>query len=236
MSYGQITLTTLQAQLAEKYDSAAFWTAEEGRLAFNEGLRVYNMLTGVFRSTATIVTRPDDAFIALPGSMTYRTRVSINGVPIEPANLDDMDNGRPHWRSEHTASGGSVPTSIKAWIPAGITLIFIWPMDHVGGTTLTIDGVTTAPQLVNPGDFIDLGQEELGPLLGYALHVLAFKEGGMRFLATMKYYRDFIAACAAKNERLLRSNLYRRVMGMDLTRQTKPLQAPPTSTSTGDQG
>lgn len=226
MSYGQVNLTTLQASLAEKYDSAAFWTAEEARRAINEGIRVYNMLTGFWRTTVPLTLIPGDPFLSLPGSLTYRTRVSVAGKPLEPASLFDMDNGRPNWRAETVASGGSVPTNVKVWIPAGITLIFLWPVVTVN-TACLVDGITTAPTLVNGADFIDIGQEELGPLLNYALHVLTFKEGGLRFQGTMKYYADFIEACAQKNGRIRLSNMYRWVQGLDLNRHQTQLQQKP---------
>jgi hypothetical protein len=223
MAYGQITLTTLQANLAEKFDSAAFWTSEESRRALNEGIRVYNMLTGFWRTTATLTLIPFDPFLSLPGTLTYRTRVSVAGKPLEPASLFDMDNGRSNWRAENTLSGGTVPTNVKVWIPAGISLIFIWPAVTVN-TACLVDGITTAPTLVNGADFVDIGQEELGPLLNYALHVLTFKEGGVRFKATMKYYADFIEACAQKNGRIRLSNMYRWVQGLDLNRHQTQIQ------------
>lgn len=225
MSYGQVTLTQLQAQLAEKYDSAAFWTAEEARRAINEGIRVYNMLTGFWRTTIPLTLIPNDPYLSLPGSLTYRTRFVLpsTGKNLDPASLFDMDNGRPNWRAENTSSGGTVPNTPKLWIPAGITLVFIWPAVTVN-TTVNVDGIVTAPQLVNPGDFIDIGQEELGPLLNYALHVLMFKEGGLRFKNTMKYYKDFIEACAQKNGRIRLSNLWRWVQGLDVGRGQTTVQ------------
>lgn len=223
MSYGQVTLTQLQAQLAEKYDSAAFWTAEESRRALNEGLRVYNLLTGFWRVNVPLTLIPNDPFLSLPGSLTYRTRVTVASRPLAPTSMFDMDNGRPNWRAETTASGGTVPTAPKIWMPAGILLIFIWPA-VVANTACIVEGVTNTPILVNGADFVDIGQEELGPLLNYALHVLTFKEGGLRFQATMPYYKDFILACAEKNGRLKLSNLYRWAMGLDLAREQTPTQ------------
>jgi hypothetical protein len=223
VSYGQISLTTLQANLAEKFDSAAYWTAEESRLALNEGIRVFNMLSGFWRTTATLTALPFDHFLSLPGNLTYRTRVTVASKPLEPATLFDMDNGRPNWRSENTASGGTVPTALKTWTPAGITLIFLWPAVTVN-TAVVVEGIVTAPVLVNGGDLIDMGQEDIGPLLNYALHVLTFKEGGLRFKGTMKYYVDFIEACAQKNGRIRMSNLYRWVQGLDLNRSARPVQ------------
>ena len=226
MSYSQVTLAQLQTQLAEKYDGAQFWTAEEARLGINEGLRVYNMLTGVFRQSLSLIIPANDYFLSLPGTMTYRTRVMVGGVPLEPATLHDMNNGRPNWRSETVASGGTVPSAVKSWVPAGMTLLFVWPTP-IANQAVTVEGVATAPILVNAGDQIDIGQEDIGPLLGYVLHYLLFKEGGIRFKGSMKYYRDFIDACAEKNSRIRLSNLWRYAQGLDLNRSQAVLQQRP---------
>jgi len=119
-----------------------------------------------------------------------------------------------------------VPSTVKVWMPAGISLVFVWPAVTVN-TTVSVEGITTAPVLVNGGDFIDIGQEELGPLLNYALHVLTFKEGGLRFQGTMKYYVDFLDACAEKNGRIRLSNMYRWAQGLDIKRAQTMLQTKP---------
>ena len=226
MAYSQVSLSQLQVLLAEKYDGAQFWTAEQARLGINEALRVYNMLTGVFRASLPLIIPANDYYLSLPGTMTYRTRVTLAGVPLEPASLHDMNNGRPNWRSETTAAGGTVPSSVKVWVPAGMTLLFVWPTPTVN-TSVTVDGVSTAPILVNPGDQIDIGQEDIGPLLGYVLHYLLFNEGGIRFKGSMKYYKDFLDACAAKNARIRLSNFWRYAQGLDLGRSATTLQANP---------
>ena len=122
-----------------------------------------------------------------------------------------------------TASGGGVPTSVKVWAAAGLSLIAFWPADAAGNTSILVDGVAQTPVLVNGGDYIDLGDEELGVLLGFALHLLAFKAPDQVFQSTQPLQKAFYQAAAAKNVRFGTSDFLRHFLGLDKPRS--PFQA-----------
>ncbi len=226
MSYNAITLATLKTRLAERYESSAFWTGEEARLAINEGLRFWNLLTGTWKTRITLDTAASTWEYALPASMLYRMRVEWDGHPLSPSGLFDLDYGRPSWMTETTASGGSVPTQPIIWAPISLQLIAIWPSDAVPHHTLTLDGVANTPILVADGDFLDLGEETVSLLLDYALHVLSFTRGGIWFQATMPALQRFLTAAAEENRLIKTSQIYRRMMGLDLHRKYQPLSDP----------
>jgi hypothetical protein len=226
MAYQHASLATLQTRLAEKYESVPYWTAAEATMAINEALRVWNALTGMWRTRISPVTSPRDPWHPLTGNLTYQVRISYNNSPLPKASLFELDHYRPNWENETTTTGGDVPATPLCWAPAGLQLIAIWPADAVGGTTFTVDGVVSTPVLVNAGDFIDIGDEELSTLLGYALHYLSFKEVA-HFKATMPLYQAFIAAALLKNERLKRSNFFRGIEKFDWTRKTRGIVKPP---------
>jgi hypothetical protein len=182
------------------------------------------MLTGMWRERVTVQTLQNDPWHPLSGNLTFRARIEFNGMALEPCSISALDNHRPHWENETTASGGDVPTSPKYWIPAGLQLIAIWPADAVGNQNLVVDGVNVTPQLSADGDFIDIGEEELNTILGYALHYLSFKDP--RFEETMPLYQAFIEAAVKKNDRLNNSNMYRAVSGLDQERTDNPVLDP----------
>lgn len=214
MAYQIVTLTQLQTELANKYDGIPFWTAEEARTALNEGLHMWNSITGYWRLRTTLTTVPKDNYVPMPGALAYKSRVEFNGIALAPSSLVGLDGGRPSWEGETTATAG-VPSAPKIWAPVSVDLIVIWPADAVGGNSLTVDGMAQTPVLVNSGDFIDLGQEEHNQLLGYALHVLAFKLGGETFEATIPLYHSWVTAAGQRNNQFRASSLYRRVLGID---------------------
>lgn len=227
--YQSYTLAQLQTQLAERADNSPFWTAQEATDAINEALLTWNSFTGFWKETVSITTTALNWDYALPASIVFGMRMEYQGKPLNQSSFGDMDYGHPGWQGQTTADGGNVPTEPKNWLPLSVDMIAIWPADAVGGHTLTVDGVSAPPQLSAAGDFIDIGDEELGAILGYALHVMALKEGGARFEATMPYFVEFLVQAAEENDQLKQSSEFRSIMGLDLNRQTRITRGMPTA-------
>lgn len=218
--YATYTLEDLQTQLAQRADGSPFWATNEATDAINEALLMWNALTGFWKTTITITTTAGNWDYALPASLVFGARAEFNGVPLNLASISDMDEGRPGWQGQTTADGGSVPTTPQNWLPLSVDMIAIWPADAVGGNILKVEGISATPQLFLAEDYIDIGNEQLTVILGYALHVLAFKEGGARFAATMQYFSEFLQAAAEENDQLQLSSEFRHFIGTDMDRQT----------------
>jgi hypothetical protein len=227
MAYQAVTLADLKAQLAERYDASPYWTATEALHALNESLRVWNMFTGMWKKTQTVSTTAGTVWYTFSSSFVYNMKVSFGSLPMELGSLGSMDNGRPAWEGESTTSGGSVPTRPTIWIPAGLRRLAIWPADAAGGNMLVVDGVCVTPVLVNDTDYVDLAQSEHDALVGEALFILAFKEGGQRFEASKKFHQDFMGAALKQNSRLSKSLYFRKALGLDLNRGERPMGIAP---------
>lgn len=223
MAYAAVSLATLQLRLRERHESSAYWTDEEGRLAINEALRVWNLLAAAWKKRETLAVPANHVWVTLPGSLSFAVRAEGDSVPLEQASLYDLDCGRVSWEGERTNTGGIVPTSPSHWAPAGVFRIAVWPAKHTGSWTLTVDGLRSTPVLRAPADTVDLNQVEERVLVGYALHYLAFKQGGRFWTSTSKYYKEFVAAAIKANERLLLSAFFRKVMGLDLDADQRPI-------------
>lgn len=221
-------LNTVLQMLADKYESVPFWDTTEATDAINEALYVWNSLTGYWKTTITIPTTAGNFEYALPSTLVFGTHIEYNGVGLAPASQAEMDDGRPGWQTETTASGGGVPTTPKKWWPIDLSLIAIWPADAVGNGTLSIDGIAATPFLVNTFDLINVGRDVMTALLGYALHVLALKEGGPRFEATMPYFQGFLNVAAEENDQLMASEMFRHFLGTDMRRQARNTRETPT--------
>jgi hypothetical protein len=229
VAYTVVSLAQLKVDMTHRWDHTVFWTDEEARLAINEGLRDWNLLVGRWSRRLTLNTGAGTVEYALGATLIYGTRVTVSGNPLISTSLLELDLGRPTWRSETTASGGTVPTSATLWAPVSIQRIAIWPATSgVVVNGLVVDGVANTPVLVEDGDTVDLGEELHDPLLDYALHVAAFKEGGARWQATLPYFTAFLQAAAEENSLLKANKAFRRFAGLDRRRDLQKTKGVPT--------
>lgn len=222
MPYTTTTLADLQQLMVQRWDQVVFWTPEEARLALNEALREWNLLTGRWRTRVALSALAATPEIALPGVLTYAMRViTAAGAPVHPTSILELDLGEPQWRLQTAAA----PT---LWAPVSLTQIAIWPSyPAAASAALVCDGVMRTPVLVAPTDLVDLGEEILDVLTDMALHVAAFKEAGDRWRATRPYFETFLQAAADENALLNTNQAYRRYAGLDRRRDLQPSTGAP---------
>lgn len=225
--YTSLTWADLRLRLQARTESVPFWEDAEALLAFNEALQVWNALTGYWHQRNTQFTVAGQYLYTVGSSLLARTRVTWNNLPLTSSSREDLDDARPYWRTETTTSGGDVPSRPTAWVPISLSTIYLWPADAADGNLLTFDGVAATPIVLTDGQPVNLGDELLTTLLGYALHVLTFKKGGAAFPATLPLYQTFLKEAAEENDQLKTSAIYRRAMGLD-DRSLHPLRGTPT--------
>lgn len=227
------SLATLQTRLTERYDGQVFWTPDQARRAINEALRIWNLITGAFRTPYPqgLVTIPNDPYLFVGGTIEKVTRVRFllpTGRELNPISIFQLDQLFPGWEGLTTASPGQ-PTAPRYWAPVGLNEIAIFPADAAGPRAIYIEGIVAATPLVNPTDTLPLGDEEINTLLGYALHVLSFSKGLVALQNTKPLYLAFLKAAAKRNAVFAASSLYRKLIGRDMQRDAQPLRDQPTS-------
>jgi hypothetical protein len=222
MPYTTTTLARLQLLMVQRWDTVVFWTAEEARLALNEALREWNLLTGRWRTTVTLDVLAGVPEITLPGVLTYAMRVTTAaGAPVHPTSILELDLAAPDWR----VALAPAPT---LWAPVSLTQIAIWPASPtLALAALHCDGVMRTPVLVAPTDLVDLGEEIIDVIVDMALHVAAFKEAGDRWRATRPFFEAFLQAAADENALLKTNQAYRRWAGLDRRRDMQPSTGAP---------
>jgi hypothetical protein len=224
MAYQQVNLAQLEQALAARVESVPWWTQDEFRRAINEGMRIYSASTGYWRTLISVPTIPGNHYVPLPGSLVQGTRVTWNGLPLEPVTLTDLSWSIRNWRGTTTTTPGAPPRPIY-WARASLTLLMIYPADAYasvyGTNTLQINGVRNTPILVNQTDYIDLGQEQFDTLLGYAQHVLSFKLGGQALVSTYPGWMALLKAAAEENRQFAKSSWYRKTMGLDILHKAR---------------
>jgi hypothetical protein len=227
MPYTTTTLADLQTLMQQRWDQVVFWTPEEARLALNESLRDWNLLTGRWRRRVTLSTLSGAHDYLLPSTIVYGMRVRVGTATLIPSSTLELDLGRPSWRGETVATGGDVPALPTLWAPISLRQVAIWPATLGGTDDLLVDGVSITPVLVLPADTVDLDEETIDILVDQALHVVAFKEAGPRWRSTLVYFQTFLAAAAEENGVLKQSQAYRRWAGLDRRRDLYPTKDAP---------
>jgi len=224
MPYTQVTRATLRARLQDRYTADPFWSATEANDVINEALRQFNLYTGYWRGTATALTTINSPFITVPATLTYRTRVFVSGRVLDRRSIVEFYRMQRDWRTQTTASGAPVPTTMRRWAPIGLSAIATWPTDAVGATTLTFDAVKLTPILTADGDFIDLGQEEEGLVLDEALWILSFKQPS-KMEQLKPRHQAFLQGCLERNDQIRASSFYREALGLDAEQRIEAMKA-----------
>lgn len=227
MAYTTTTLLTLRTRLQDRYTSDPFWSATEATDAINEALRYFNLFTGYWRGSASVVTAAGDRFLTVSATLTYRTRVYVNGQVLARKSIVELYRSRRDWRTQTTASGSPVPTTPREWAPIGLRGLAIWPADAAGGTTITCDAVKLTPILTADGQFVDIGEEELKLVLDEALWVLGFKQPS-RMEGLQARHQAFLHGCLERNDQLRASAWFRQALGLDQEQRLEPGRQPTT--------
>lgn len=213
MAYQRVTLATLKQRLQEKVgNTSIFWTSIEGRDAIDEAICYWQGLTGEWSETRNL-SCDGSPILGLPSQSVSLFRVSyvssINsfgpGSPLVMTSLSELDNGYPGW----TAVTGTP----VMWAPIGISKIAIYPKASVG--YLALESYKEAPVLLNDSDYIDIGDEEIVRLLGYAQWYLSYKEGVKEAVENVDpLLQGIVQAAILRNKRLLKSAFYRTFAGL----------------------
>lgn len=213
MPYASISRGTLRSRLQDHFSGDPFWTSTEANDALNEALRWWNLYTGFWCGEAQALTVAGTPYVPVPQVLTWQTRVRLStGPALLAKGILELYRSRPGWRTQTTASGGGVPSRIEEWAPVGVQQIAIWPRD-AGGTLLTFSGVLKTPVLLDDGQFLQVGEEQVGPLLDESLWVLGFKRPSLREQLQEGHTR-FLQACLGQNDRLRRSAAFRKTLGL----------------------
>lgn len=227
MPYQNVTLAQLRQAVKDSVESVPFWTNSEIDSAINETLRWWNLFTGQWRRVDNLLSVAGEPFYDLTSTLTWAARVTFRDTPLSLDSFVSLDYGRVNWQSETGGSGAAgVPALPSLWAPIGLRTIALWPAPPANGELFTVDGVAETPFLVNNGDFVDLGEDELNNFHGECLYRLSFKEAGPRFAACASYHKAFIQAAMDKNQRLKASAFFRRYTGLDIARGQRPRATP----------
>lgn len=135
---------------------------------------------------------------------------ALNGAPVLPQTVADLDGYRPDW-----AGSAGAPDAVGL---AGQNLIAVAPPpDNALPYSFRADVVRNAVVPAADGDFLQVGREWLDDLLNEAQHLALFKSGGQEFADTLPLHQSFLRACGTVNDKLQALSFYLSAIGQQST-------------------
>lgn len=215
-NYALVTLSQLRDLLTARLgNNSVFWDSQEKTDAINEALNVWQIMVGEWTLGITLVA-DGSTFYNVPTQIAAIQRILFGGLPLTMASLNELDMGNPDWQG--------VTANPEFWTLNGINLFGLSPQPTSG--VLTIEGLSETPSLINDGDYVMLGDEQLNRILDYAEHYCSFKEGQGEFDSSQSGFNLFIEAAAKRNENLMATALYREWMGRNREEQGRYSELP----------
>lgn len=213
-SYSGVTLSELKTRLISKLGgNSTFWVDQELNDAINEALCLWQVMAGEF--TTTFV-RPalSVPFYDVPRQIISLYRVKWNSTPLVNTSLFELDNGFPGWQ---VAAG-----TPRFWAPIGLNKVAIYPAPTSG--TITFEGLMENFRLLTDGDFLELGEEQIVPILNYARHYCTFKEGGVEMESSANALVELVIAAGQWNGRIRETSFYRSALGTKVSGENAGVQ------------
>jgi hypothetical protein len=131
--------------------------------------------------------------VQLASSAPSVLHCEVNGVPLVPTSLQELDAFMPGWEGK---SRGRPDT----FSLAGHNLIAVSPVPD-GVYSLTVDVVRKTGSLSSSTQ-IQVGREHLDAILDYAEHLAVFKCGGQEFASTSQHLERFLTAAKSYNAKI----------------------------------
>ena len=116
--------------------------------------------------------------------------IRFGSEPLVKTDLFDLDNGNDGWQGQSTTP--------EFWFPYGATQVGVNPAHLAGGTNFTILGIRDAVIPASDPTSVDISEDHVKVIVGYAQHLAAFKQGGGEFKASIKLFTEFLGAALAK--------------------------------------
>lgn len=135
-------------------------------------------------------------YVLLARTLPVVIHAELNGVPLIPSTLQEMDAATPGWQNITAGPANPVQDVILA-APNLIAVSAIPDQQY----SITFDVVRKTPVYADT-DPIQLGREQLNIILDYAEHLALFKVGGAEWHATERQANNFLLQSITYNQRI----------------------------------
>lgn len=184
------TAGDIDARILDRLDgNSLLYDQRQRYYAANEALKVINLF-------APYATRDVDVpgfsvagqqVYPVPSPCIFPLRVYFNSRQLEKVSLRAISMRYRTWTTDTTNQG----MPVQEWIPMGLNMLALHPIDQRGGQQITVNGVVEPAPLVNPTDVIVIEDEWLELAEEMAASVLQIKESSQIFSAASLLYQKF---------------------------------------------
>lgn len=191
------TLGNFQQLVLDRLDgNSVLYTTPELTRTINEALCVLNLYCGFLQSSIQVpgFSQANQLLYATPPGLIFPLRCQFEGRQLDRISLSQIGRQYYSWMTDTTVTRGPV----AHWVPLGVSLFAIHPMDASGGQDILVTGVVEPTPLVNSGDVIQLEDEYATIIADYAAHRLPLKEGGKVFSDSSVGYQNFLRLMKSK--------------------------------------
>lgn len=178
-------LAQLQAALWNRLDDdGTYYPASQVTNALNEGQRFFQLLTQCLEQTVTWtpIGGPIYHMLSLYPDWLCIHSVAVNGTPLRPATLAELDALDANWLS---ASGGTP----QRYVTLGFDVLLFYPASLV---PVTLNYHCSPPPLVGATDVPAIPEKYDDALLDYGEYCCRQGEGGQEFLKVLGRFSDFL--------------------------------------------
>jgi hypothetical protein len=186
-------LQDIDARVLDRLDgNSLLYPLAQRTKAINESLKVINLFSPFSLADMDVTggTVAGQQFYTVPAGLIFPLHVYFNGRQLQKLSLRSASTKYRTWTTN--LSNQSIP--VLEWIPCGINLFGIHPIDRFGGNTLTVNGVTEPHLLVSPTDTVSIEDEFIEMAEELSASVLQIKEStpifGQASLIYQKFMRD----------------------------------------------
>lgn len=185
------------------------WTREEGRFALTEALRVWQALTGELLGVVQVWLPPGTVWLPTPRQLLSVRRVTVgdwSGTPLQHYTTTELDLEFGAWEAD-------TATQPVRWASEGVELMAFHPAPTSRSTLLSLEGPVDIP-LLQDGDTLSIGHEDLTRILGYAQNpYLTFKSSPSELSSAAMGL--LVEAAAGRNSELRKTDFYKAYTGKD---------------------
>lgn len=135
-------------------------------------------------------------YVQLARTLPVVLNAELNGVPLIPSTLQEMDSSTPQWQNIPCSPANPIQDIILC---APNLVCFGGVPDQA--YSATFDVVRASP-IYTDVDSVQIGREQLDMILDYAEHLALFKVGGGEWHATERQANNFLMQSITYNQRI----------------------------------
>lgn len=136
----------------------------------------------------TGVTIANQLYYSVPAGMLIPLRVQYESRFIRKTFPNQIGRYNSTWATDTTSNTGQ---PVSEWIPIGLDLFAIHPIDDIGGAALNMAGVAEPTLLVNPSDTVFIPVEYASAIADLTAQVLVLRESAAEFQRCQDFYTTY---------------------------------------------